>query len=101
MSGNGAIAKVRVVDHLMDDIAVTTERLEASQAQLDLMVQAYKIDKSDDPLQLQAIEKLQDMIQQDKQRLDGLRQQAASVQAGAGIPELSCAPINAAVKLGS
>ncbi len=92
MSTNGSIPRGKVVNHLADDIADAQERIGQLQASLDRQVAAYRIDRSDDPLQETSIRQVQDLLDVERQRLTDLRRSAAAIEAGNPLPDYAFKP---------
>lgn len=82
MSRNGAVPRVRVEGHLLDDLSEAQDRFQQLDDQLARAVQAYRLDRSDDPLQETNIARLQDMKDAEQSRIDRIRAQIAELQQG-------------------
>lgn len=85
MGGNGAVPRVRVEGHLLDDLSESMDRFQQIDDQLARAIQAYRIDRTDDPLQEANVEQLQAMRDQEQDRIQRLRQQLGALRTGNAI----------------
>lgn len=83
-NGNGAVARVRVEHLLMDELAEAKERLVQMDAALADALRLWQLDKLDDPIQVQSIERLRILKDQEVATLDRLQRQMKAVQEGRG-----------------
>lgn len=81
-NGNGAIARVRVEHLLMDELAESQDRLVQLDAVLADAVRLFQLDKADDPIQVQGIERLRSLKDQEVATIGRLQRQMKAVQEG-------------------
>lgn len=93
MSGNGAVARVRVEHLLMDELAEAKERLVQMDAALTDALRLWQLDKLDDPIQVQSIERLRVLKDQEIATLDRLQRQMKAVQEGRGFDNEASRPL--------
>lgn len=86
-SKNGAIPRMRVRNHLLDDVAFARERIAQIDEHLQASVALYRHDKADDPVQEQEIESLQAMKDREEARLRQLVEQVQSLESGDGLTD--------------
>ncbi|HEY3117290.1 MAG TPA: hypothetical protein VGK54_11165 [Chloroflexota bacterium] len=87
MSGNGSIARTRVINHLMDDAAQLQETLVSLDQRLVDQLTLYRHDRADDPIQERAIQELQALIDHHKAQLAQVTRQIQNLQAGNGLQD--------------
>lgn len=92
-NGNGAVARVRVEHLIMDDLSEAKDRLTQIGAALDDAVKLYQLDKADDPIQVQSIERLRTLKDQEVATIGRLQRQMKAVQEGRGFDNEASRPL--------
>jgi hypothetical protein len=79
------VPSAQVLDHLMDELAREKDAQADDDAILARAVEAYRIDRSDDPLQVANIEQLRSQRDQRDQRIREILDDIRRVRAGQGL----------------